>query len=252
MRYISSPSPYSSTTTHMDARLYLKSYGWQDGHALKNGGIKKPILVKHKKDKKGLGSDGNDADVWWERLFDGQLKTLDVNNSSKGVSFETNAMETENHLRRSMSPLYKMFVKGEGLAGTVGKTDNAHLKSSKIDSEKAIEQTEIIMKKAKKEAKAHKAKSKSRKSKDEKTDKADKKKLKDSKKEKKHKKDKKEKKHEKEVKESSEEKKHKKEKSSSKAKKELDKKSKLELKSKKRSSDKSDEKEKTKKRKKDK
>ncbi|PSK41453.1 hypothetical protein C7M61_001136 [Candidozyma pseudohaemuli] len=235
----------------MDARLYLKSYGWQDGHALKNGGIKKPILVKHKKDKKGLGSDGNDADVWWERLFDGQLKTLDVNNSSKGVSFETNAMETENHLRRSMSPLYKMFVKGEGLAGTVGKTDNAHLKSSKIDSGKAIEQTEIIMKKAKKEAKAHKDKSKSTKSKDEKTD-ADKKKLKDSKKEKKHKKDKKEKRDEKEVKESSEEKKHKKEKSSSKAKKELDKKSKLELKSKKRSSDKSDEKEKTKKRKKDK
>lgn len=233
----------------MDARLYLKSYGWQDGHALKNGGIKKPILVKHKKDKKGLGSDGNDADVWWERLFDGQLKTLDVNNSTKGVSFETNTMETENHLRRSMSPLYKMFVKGEGLAGTVGKTDNAHLKSSKIDSEKAIEQTEIIMKKAKKEAKVHKDKSKSTKSKDEKTDKADKKKLKDSKKEKKDKKDKKEKK---EVKESPAEKKHKKEKSSSKAKKELDKKSKLELKSKKRSRDKSDEKEKTKKRKKDK
>lgn len=232
----------------MDARLYLKSYGWQDGHALKNGGIKKPILVKHKKDKKGLGSDGNDADVWWERLFDGQLKTLDVNNSSKGVSFETNAMETENHLRRSMSPLYKMFVKGEGLAGTVGKTDNAHLKSSKIDSEKAIEQTEIIMKKAKKEAKAHKVKSKSTKSRDEKTDKADKIMLKDSKKEKK---DKKDKKNKKDKKESSEEKKHKKEESSSKTKKELDKKLKLELKSKKRSRDKSDDKEKKKKRKMD-
>lgn len=232
----------------MDARLYLKSYGWQDGHALKNGGIKKPILVKHKKDKKGLGSDGNDADVWWERLFDGQLKTLDVNNSSKGVSFETNAMETENHLRRSMSPLYKMFVKGEGLAGTVGKTDNAHLKSSKIDSEKAIEQTEIIMKKAKKEAKAHKVKSKSTKSRDEKTDTADKIMLKDSKKEKK---DKKDKKNKKDKKESSEEKKHKKEESSSKTKKELDKKLKLELKSKKRSRDKSDDKEKKKKRKMD-
>lgn len=232
----------------MDARLYLKSYGWQDGHALKNGGIKKPILVKHKKDKKGLGSDGNDADVWWERLFDGQLKTLDVNNSSKGVSFETNAMETENHLRRSMSPLYKMFVKGEGLAGTVGKTDNAHLESSNIDSERAIEQTEIIMKKAKKEAKAHKVKSKSTKSRDEKTDKADKIMLKDSKKEKK---DKKDKKNKKDKKESSEEKKHKKEESSSKTKKELDKKLKLELKSKKRSRDKSDDKEKKKKRKMD-
>lgn len=174
----------------MDARLYLKNYGWQDGQALKNGGIKKPILVKHKKDKKGLGSDGNDADVWWERLFDGQLKTLDVTSSSNGVSFETNTIEAENHLRRSMSPLYKMFVKGEGLAGTVGKTDNAHLKARKVDSKQAIEETENLMKKTKKETKEKKKEKllkKERKEK-EKSDKVEKKKSKESKEEKKEKK----------------------------------------------------------------
>lgn len=39
----------------MDSKGYLKSYGWQEGEALQKGGLKKPILVKHKKDKKGLG-----------------------------------------------------------------------------------------------------------------------------------------------------------------------------------------------------
>lgn len=172
----------------MDARLYLKNYGWQDGQALKNGGIKKPILVKHKKDKKGLGSDGNDADVWWERLFDGQLKTLDVTSSSNGVSFETNATEAENHLRRSMSPLYKMFVKGEGLAGTVGKTDNAHLKATKLDSKQAIEETENLMKKTKKETKEEKKEKLLKKKLKEKSDKLERKKSKESTKAKKEKK----------------------------------------------------------------
>ena len=58
---------------------------------IKEGGLK-PILVKHKKDTKGLGHDTNDSDMWWEKLFDGQLKNLEVNNNNKngGVSFETN------------------------------------------------------------------------------------------------------------------------------------------------------------------
>ena len=57
------------------------------------------------------------------KLFDGQLKNLEVNNNNKngGVSFETNEEKVVDAFQKSISPLYKMFVKGEGLAGTVGK-----------------------------------------------------------------------------------------------------------------------------------
>lgn len=123
----------------MNASSYLQSFGWKEGEALQKGGLKKPILVKHKKDTKGLGSDGNDADLWWERLFDGQLKNLDVTNGSSGVIFERNTAAVMDSLRKSTSPLYKMFVKGEGLAGTVGKTENAHVKSILIEAERVIE-----------------------------------------------------------------------------------------------------------------
>lgn len=106
----------------MNARVYLKSYGWVEGEALQNGGLKKPILVKHKKDLKGLGHDSNDSDNWWEKLFDGQLKNLEVNQGPNNeVSIKTNDDLVERDLRKLTSPLYKMFVKGKGLEGTVGK-----------------------------------------------------------------------------------------------------------------------------------
>lgn len=106
----------------MNARVYLKSYGWVEGEALQNGGLKKPILVKHKKDSKGLGHDSNDSDNWWEKLFDGQLKNLEVNQGPNSeISIKTNQVLAERDLRKRASPLYRMFVKGKGLEGTVGK-----------------------------------------------------------------------------------------------------------------------------------
>lgn len=129
----------------MNASLYLSSFGWKEGEALQNGGIKKPILVKHKKDNKGLGADGNDADMWWETLFDGQLKSLEVSSTSAGVSFEQNQSKVEDHTRKANSPLYRMFVRGEGLAGTVGKTDNAHVVSEKVSAKDVLDTVEREM-----------------------------------------------------------------------------------------------------------
>lgn len=124
----------------MDAKIYLQSYGWKEGEALKQGGLKKPILVKHKKDTKGLGHDSNDAEAWWERLFDGQLKNLEVKNGSSGaVSFEQNSESVVKDVRKANSPLYRMFVKGTGLAGTVGKTKHTQIKSTKIDASKVYD-----------------------------------------------------------------------------------------------------------------
>lgn len=107
----------------MNANLYLQSFGWKEGEALLNGGLKKPILVKHKKDTKGLGHGGNDADMWWEKLFDSQLTNLAVDNSNGLVSFIQNKQNVLQDARRSQSSLYKLFVKGAGLEGTVGKTN---------------------------------------------------------------------------------------------------------------------------------
>lgn len=130
----------------MNASIYLQSFGWKEGEALKKGGLKKPILVKHKKDTKGLGHDTNDSDMWWEKLFDGQLKNLEVNNNNKngGVSFETNEEKVVDAFQKSISPLYKMFVKGEGLAGTVGKTDHTKESHREISSSKALEDMEKL------------------------------------------------------------------------------------------------------------
>jgi len=106
----------------MDSKGYLEQYGWKQGEALKRGGIKKPILVKHKKDKKGIGHQPNgSADAWWERLFDGQLKGLDVTqDSANGISFKQDKV-VASAVKKQDSPLYRMFVRGETLQGTSGK-----------------------------------------------------------------------------------------------------------------------------------
>ncbi|KAK7683898.1 Ribosome biogenesis protein [Cerrena zonata] len=152
---------------------FFKSFGWKEGDALQKGGLKKPILVKHKKDTKGLGHDSNDADVWWERLFDGQLKNLDVSNGTSGtVQFSKNEKAVEESIRKANSPLYRMFVKGQGLAGTVGDTESVKVKSMELDAKHAFDvllgqMTEPLKKKSSKEKKdKSKSKDKSSKSKD--------------------------------------------------------------------------------------
>ena len=106
----------------LNSSEYLKSYGWEEGKALKDGGLRKPILTKHKRDKKGLGSapGGDDSEAWWERLFDGHLKNLEVATSSKksGIVFKQNKV-VATAVSKQSSPLYQWFVKGEGLKGTI-------------------------------------------------------------------------------------------------------------------------------------
>ncbi|CAI5032244.1 CGH_1_HP_G0103200.mRNA.1.CDS.1 [Saccharomyces cerevisiae] len=106
----------------MDSKEYLISYGWKEGEAFREGGLKRPILVKHKRDKKGLGNapGGNDGEAWWERLFDGHLKNLDVSTDSNNGSIKFTQNEAvATAVSKSSSPLYRWFVKGEGLKGTI-------------------------------------------------------------------------------------------------------------------------------------
>ncbi|KAL3234534.1 hypothetical protein RNJ44_03296 [Nakaseomyces bracarensis] len=163
----------------MDGRSYLKSYGWQEGEGLRKGSLKKPILVKYKRDKKGLGGGvgHNDGEAWWERLFDGHLKNLDVStdsNSDGEIVFKQNkAVATS--VRKESSPLYQWFVKGEGLKGTL-KEDKP-----KVEKRAAVTSTITLSKKrkrrdddddvsgSKKSKKSKDKKSKDKKSKDKKS-----------------------------------------------------------------------------------
>ncbi|KAL2706837.1 Protein TMA23 [Kluyveromyces marxianus] len=151
----------------MDSKGYLKSYGWEEGEALRHGGLKKPILVKHKKDKKGLGcAPGNDdSEAWWERLFDGQLRGLDVQTGSNGISFKQSEVIASS-VSKSESPLYKWFVRGEVLKGTIEiKLPNEDKLSVVKVTELAEEDTKKKEKKEKKKEKKEKKKEKSDKSK---------------------------------------------------------------------------------------
>lgn len=160
----------------MDSKEYLKSYGWREGEALKIGGLKKPILVRHKKDKKGLGGAAGheDGEAWWERLFDGHLKGLDVNTSSdgNGITFKQKEVIASG-VAKNESPLYKWFVRGDSLKGTIDlekaektrapvvvvkrkREDNNEETSKKIKKKKQEKQEE----KAKKEKKEKKQKKK--------------------------------------------------------------------------------------------
>ena len=227
----------------MDAKAYLELFGWKNGEALQKGGIKKPILVKHKKDTKGLGGDKKDADTWWELLFDGTLKNLDVTNTQSGISINTNKEKVADDMRKKTLPLYRMFVKGEGLKGTVGVV---HLtKSKKIDRDDVAKQMDLVFHLTTNESKSNGSTKdiKSQKKRDQK-DSADLIEEKKEKKEKLKKKDKKDKKEKKEKKEKTE-KKDKKDKKDKKEKKDkTEKKDKKDKKDKTEKKDKKDKKEK--------
>lgn len=119
-------------------REYLTSYGWNEGQALQAGGIAKPILVKHKFDQKGLGSNPQDNVAWWERVFDGQLKSMQLGDQGF-VRDEKLQQQADLEDRRRNSPLYKVFVKGQGLQGSI------KLQDESIQLKKEQEQVQLMI-----------------------------------------------------------------------------------------------------------
>jgi nucleolar protein TMA23 len=150
----------------MNSENYLVSYGWKKGEALKKGGLKKPILVKHKKDTKGLGHRGDEQDAWWERVFDGQLKSLDVSASHQGDIKFTQKEVKVSGMKKSDSPLYRMFVFGGHLEGTI--ESMRRRREVTVESELGVDSIEKSTKKRKKSSKDDSTSSKRAKSKDKK------------------------------------------------------------------------------------
>jgi nucleolar protein TMA23 len=132
----------------MDTARYLKSQGWLGaGHALSAGkGLSKPLLVSQKLDVLGLGKKKhNHADQWWTRAFDSSLEGLEVQQGDIGAdgAREVTVTQTEvggllESLVAGKGALYSMFVKGEGLIGTIGR----EAVEGKIEEEQEGEQVD--------------------------------------------------------------------------------------------------------------
>ncbi|KAI9771073.1 MAG: hypothetical protein M1840_002424 [Geoglossum simile] len=114
----------------MDTARYLKTQGWLGtGHALSIGkGLSKPLLISRKSDVLGVGKKHNQADQWWARAFDDSLSGLEVQEGDVGADGVREVKVTQTKkggvlegLVAGKGSLYSMFVKGEGLVGTIGK-----------------------------------------------------------------------------------------------------------------------------------
>ncbi|EPS37031.1 hypothetical protein H072_9390 [Dactylellina haptotyla CBS 200.50] len=142
----------------MNAQSYLQSYGWTPGTSLGNPlsqvqdsssapRLTKRILISAKNNTLGVGrkaSNLNHADLWWERAFDVSLKNLDVTKDTSAIPVEKkDAVDNMNLFAElgggrgfggtavagagkgagkrvdASGPLYRYFVKGEGLEGTI-------------------------------------------------------------------------------------------------------------------------------------
>lgn len=116
----------------MDPEAFLVKQGWKKGQGLREGSIAKPLLIKHRKYNKGLGYTPHATEGWWERIFDGHLKSLDAINGKSGVSFSVD----EENLRKSTSPLYSMFRPGGILEGTAKSVSTPPPRSQDIEKKK--------------------------------------------------------------------------------------------------------------------
>jgi len=101
----------------MDSAAYLKRQGWRgQGHSLDHTdrGIKKPLLVSKKVDVLGVGLNKHAAvsDQWWLRAFDQGLKDLGTGKQSLLANVQKHGV--------NRGGLYGRFVKGEGMAGSIG------------------------------------------------------------------------------------------------------------------------------------
>ncbi|KAI1910691.1 hypothetical protein LOZ61_004309 [Ophidiomyces ophidiicola] len=138
----------------MDAKAYLISQGWSGpgnplnplrrpgGHA--GLGLTKPILVARKKNTHGIGNKTthDHTNQWWLRGFEEALKS--VGNDGNSTLLENAPDEKQNGIR---SELYRFFVRGEKLEGTIEKrvdgidtvASSNHVTKRKRDEGAAIE-----------------------------------------------------------------------------------------------------------------
>ncbi|RDK43279.1 hypothetical protein M752DRAFT_201267, partial [Aspergillus phoenicis ATCC 13157] len=111
----------------MDAQAYLLRHGWSGpGNPLNPNrrpgthgglGLTRPILVARRQGNQGVGkkTTKDPTNQWWLRGFEDALKGVGDENKSAG-----DAKRTPNALT---SELYRYFVRGETVPGTLGNKD---------------------------------------------------------------------------------------------------------------------------------
>ncbi|WEW54802.1 hypothetical protein PRK78_000227 [Emydomyces testavorans] len=114
----------------MDTKAYLMGQGWSGpGNPLNPShrpgvphaglGLTKPILVARKRNTHGIGkkTTHDHTNQWWLRGFEEALKGVGNDGSATPT---TSASEENNGSVGIRSELYRFFVRGEGLKGTIG------------------------------------------------------------------------------------------------------------------------------------
>ncbi|KAJ5774742.1 hypothetical protein N7457_009638 [Penicillium paradoxum] len=148
----------------MDAHAYLIKHGWSGpGNPLNPNqrpgahgglGLTRPILVSRKANNHGVGkkTTKDPTNQWWLRGFEDALKGVGNDSFEATSARENNALTSE---------LYRHFVRGEGLAGTLdglkkeGNTPSASTSTSGSKSKRKREDGDDgVDRKARKLAKA--------------------------------------------------------------------------------------------------
>ncbi|EEP82227.1 predicted protein [Uncinocarpus reesii 1704] len=122
-------------------------------------GLTKPILISRKKNTHGIGKKVHDhTNQWWLRGFEAALSGI-ANDGTASPATSTSEENSNNGNNGMRSELYKFFVKGEGMKGTIGTRvdagSEAHGTKRKRD-ESTLEHEDRDSKKEKKEKKRRK------------------------------------------------------------------------------------------------
>ncbi|KAJ9492047.1 hypothetical protein VN97_g1198 [Penicillium thymicola] len=116
----------------MDAQAYLIKHGWSGpGNPLNPNkrpgahsglGLTRPLLVSRKANNHGVGkkTTKDPTNQWWLRGFEDALKGVGNDSFEANSSRENNALTSE---------LYRHFVRGDGLAGTLDGNDKKKAES---------------------------------------------------------------------------------------------------------------------------
>ncbi|KAJ5551748.1 hypothetical protein N7535_000309 [Penicillium sp. DV-2018c] len=124
----------------MDAQAYLIKHGWSGpGNPLNPNqrpgahgglGLTRPILVSRKANNHGVGkkTTKDPTNQWWLRGFEDALKGIGNDSFEATSARESNALTSE---------LYRHFVRGEGLAGTL----DGYKKEAMVSTSAAMDTT---------------------------------------------------------------------------------------------------------------
>ena len=162
----------------MNTAAYLTNQGWQgNGHALHHSGrgIKKPILISQKLNTFGIGKKKHDAhaDQWWARAFDDTLKglntTTNVATSKKDeTSLDAGAQASQTAVRAGakwviQGGLYRNFVQGESLSGTLPPAEKTVSESESQGTEQDVSgEKGTVLRQPRREKRRHRRKHRER------------------------------------------------------------------------------------------